>query len=114
MIEPGGRLTWPRSDRVTNYLREFLGHCVAGERLTHPRTTGSSDRRTESLVVQDSYYKEQHFDLPQIVDEIGHSLGRSAERVDYPVARTKAAIHPGSRSYRTSFTATESLVVLRT
>jgi hypothetical protein len=63
------------------------------------------------LVVQDSYFKEIHFDLATIVTEMGQSFGRPSERMDFPVSRTKAAIHPGSRVYRQTFSATESLIV---
>jgi hypothetical protein len=65
------------------------------------------------LVVQDSYFKEVLFNLPAIVAEMGQSLGRRSERLDFHVSRTKAAIHPGSRTYRKTFSATESLIVLR-
>lgn len=68
---------------------------------------------TVALVVQDSYFKEIHFDLPLIVSEMGESLGRSRERLDFRVNRTKAAINPRSRAYRQTFSATESLVLLR-
>ena len=64
-----------------------------------------------ALVVQDSFFKEVHFDLPTMVSEMGRSIGRDSERMDFHVTRTKAAIHPGSRIYRTTFSATESLVV---
>ncbi len=67
---------------------------------------------TIGLVVQDSYYKEVHFDLPSIVLEMGRSLGRRGERVEFPVATTKAAMHPGARAYRKTFGAVEALVVL--
>lgn len=66
-----------------------------------------------ALVVQDSYFKEIRFDLPKVVSEMGESLGRPSERLDFHVNRTKAAINPGSRAYRQTFSATESLVVLR-
>ncbi len=66
-----------------------------------------------ALVVQDSYFKDIHFNLPIIVSEMGAALGLSSERLDFYVNQTKAAINPGSRAYRQTFSATESLVLLR-
>jgi hypothetical protein len=64
--------------------------------------------------VQDSYYKDVHIDLATIVAEMASEVGWvHDETIDYPVARTKAALHPGVRRYRKSFEATESLIVLR-
>jgi hypothetical protein len=81
------------------------------------KSLGSIDNATKQrgvigLVVQDSYFKDIHFDLPTILTEMGRSIGRSSERLDFYVGRTKAAIHPGARVYRQTFSATESLIVL--
>lgn len=66
------------------------------------------------LVVQDSYYKEIHVDLPAILLQMVCSRGwTQIERVDYLTQITKAAIHPGARKYRTSFGAVESVLVCR-
>lgn len=88
------------------YLHGLQSALVRLDRLT--RRDG-----TIGLVVQDSYYKETHFDLPAIVAEIGQRLGRRPERLDFDVPRTMASIHPGARAYRSSFRAVESFVVLR-
>lgn len=75
----------------------------------------NSVTRTDGViacVVQDSQFKDVHLDLPRIVCEMGASVGRAAARVDFIVPRTKAAIHPGARSYRSTFGAVESVVVL--
>jgi hypothetical protein len=66
------------------------------------------------LVVQDSYYKEIHVDLGAILAEMmaAHGWG-SVEQVRFPIPVTKAAIHPGTRAYRTSFSATETVLVAR-
>jgi hypothetical protein len=103
----------PSKASSTYYLRYYTGYLRglhdALLRLDHlTRRDG-----TIALVVQDSYYKEAHFDLPAIVTEIGRSLGRSPERLDFDVPRTMASLHPGARAYRSSFRAVESLVVLR-
>jgi len=67
-----------------------------------------------ALVVQDSYYKEIYNDLAAALTDMATSLGwREAERIDFPVRTTMAASHPGARRYRSSFAATETLLVLR-
>lgn len=92
------------------YYNQYLRGLHASVERLHRVTRRDG---TVALVVQDSYYKEAHFDLPQIVMEIGERLGRQAQRIDFSVPRTMAAIHPGARAYRDSFRAVESLVVLR-
>jgi DNA modification methylase len=65
------------------------------------------------FVVQDSHYKEIQVDLPRIVVEIAETLGwRLTRKIDFTVARTKAAIHPGAQRWRSSFGATESVLFL--
>ena len=64
------------------------------------------------LVVQDSYYKEIHNDLIKIVREMGSNLGFTlTHSVKFPIARTLAAVHPGVKRYRQTFTATEAVLV---
>lgn len=65
------------------------------------------------IVVQDSYYKELHIDLAQMVREMAETLSwQQIEQTDFAIAKTKAAINPGARSWRTSFSATESALLL--
>lgn len=66
------------------------------------------------LVVQDSYYKEIHLDLPRITTELAerHSWVVS-NRFDYPVRRTMAVVNPRARAYRQTFGAVESVLLLR-
>ncbi|MGH2939400.1 MAG: hypothetical protein ACRDPE_14930 [Solirubrobacterales bacterium] len=90
------------------YLAYLNGLYASLDRIEKATKKGG----TICLVVQDSYFKELHFDLPGIVAELGVAQGKAATRIDFPVQRTKAAIHPGSREYRDSFNAIESLVVL--
>jgi hypothetical protein len=66
------------------------------------------------LVVQDSYYKDLHNDLPSILAEMAASGGLALEqRKDFPHSRTMAGINPGTKGYRASFNATESVLTLR-
>jgi DNA modification methylase len=64
------------------------------------------------LVVQDSYYKDLHNDLPTIVAEMaGHRHLRLRDRSDFSLTRTLAGINPGAKVYRNSFSAVESVLV---
>jgi hypothetical protein len=66
------------------------------------------------LVVQDSYYKDVHVDLAALLADMCATAGwQHGSRLDFRVPRTMAAIHPGSRSYRESFSAVESALVLQ-
>jgi hypothetical protein len=63
------------------------------------------------LVVQDSYYKDIHNDLPQIFIEMAGANGlQLAHRVDFGLTRTMASIHPIVRRYRKNFGAVESVL----
>ena len=63
------------------------------------------------LVVQDSYYKDVHNDLPTITAEIaeGHGL-RLRRREDFRLGRTLAGVNPGSRRYRSDSVANEAVL----
>ena len=65
------------------------------------------------LVAQDSYYKDVHNDLPTYLTEIAGSVGfLLRRRYDYPVKQTLAGLHRFRRNYRSSATATESVLWL--
>ncbi|MEL6120184.1 MAG: class I SAM-dependent methyltransferase [Pseudomonadota bacterium] len=65
------------------------------------------------LVIQDSYYKDVHNDLPQIISEMGASSGlKEVWREDFQVP-TLATMNPRSSRYRSQATAKESVVCLR-
>lgn len=64
------------------------------------------------LVVQDSYYKDLRIDLASITLENAAQQGwREAQRYDFVAPTTMASINTRSRVYRSSFTATESVIV---
>jgi SAM-dependent methyltransferase len=66
------------------------------------------------LVLQDSYYKDIHNDLPQIIAEMADSLGWKLRcRSDFRVSRTMAGRNGHSRRYRHSNVATESVLWFR-
>ncbi len=63
------------------------------------------------LVLQDSYYKEIHNDLPGSVTEMAGSLGLSLKhRYDYEVDHTFAGMHAHRKTYRTHARAVESVL----
>lgn len=63
------------------------------------------------LVVQDSYYKDLHNDLPAIISDMAVCQGfRRAERKDFYLSRTLAGINCGARRYRETFSAVESVL----
>jgi DNA modification methylase len=65
------------------------------------------------LVVQDSFYKDVHNDLPQHIIELAEQAGwRNAGRHDYQVRHQLAAINPGARAYRSTFRAQETAITL--
>ena len=65
------------------------------------------------LVVQDSHYKDVHNDTPGILLEMASLAGFSdGHRHDFPIRRTKAAMNPRARVYRTSSSAVESVLTL--
>ncbi|MGH9718044.1 MAG: DNA methyltransferase [Candidatus Acidiferrales bacterium] len=66
------------------------------------------------IVVQDSYYKDIHNDLPVILGDMALAHGfRLIEKTDFHLSRTLAGINPGSKGYRRSFSATETVLSLR-
>jgi len=62
------------------------------------------------LVVQDSYYKDLHNDLPKIISEIGVQHGLSFKRRKDFHLRSMSDINPGRRSYARPSGATESVL----
>jgi hypothetical protein len=66
------------------------------------------------LVLQDSYYKDIHVDLPALVGNMSEAAGWAEwSRTDFRVPRTMATIHPGSRTYRRKTGAVESAIILK-
>lgn len=63
------------------------------------------------LVVQDSYFKDVHVDLPGIFVEMAvPSSLRLQGRTDFPIRRTFGSINAASRNYRRTSSATESVL----
>jgi hypothetical protein len=66
------------------------------------------------FVVQDSYFKDIHIDLPGLLSDIGDLAGwHEVARWEYDVVRSMAAVNVGAKLYRQSSDATEAAVILR-
>jgi hypothetical protein len=66
------------------------------------------------LVVQDSFYKDQHNDLPTIIGEMAEAQGLAlARRQRFHLRRTMAGINPRARAYKASSGAVESVLCFR-
>ncbi len=65
------------------------------------------------MVLQDSFYKEIHNNLAVSLEEIALACGWSvAQRANFPLSRTRAIVNPGSRKYRSTFGAVETVLTL--
>jgi DNA modification methylase len=66
-----------------------------------------------AIVVQDSYYKNIHNDLPTILSEMAGTHGlEQIDRVDFPANNLMSRLNPATRKYRPNLKATESVVVV--
>lgn len=62
------------------------------------------------FVVQDSFYKEIHNPLPDILTEMAENLGlQRGERKNFPANRSMSTVNLGSRAYRTHQVPTEAV-----
>jgi hypothetical protein len=66
------------------------------------------------IVVQDSYYKDIHNDLPKIFCEMANSIGWiTIDRLNFDIKRTMASRNSRAKKYRSNSNATESVLVFR-
>lgn len=63
------------------------------------------------LVVQDSWFKDIHVDVPRAISELGELLGLYADRIDYDVKNNIAFINSKSRKYSNKKRAVESVLI---
>lgn len=69
---------------------------------------------TAVFVVQDSYYKDIHNDLPQIFTEMALGLGLMCVRQEnFPLNRNMAKRNPDVKKYRTQVVANESVICFK-
>lgn len=66
------------------------------------------------FVVQDSWYKDVHNDVPKIVMEMGESAGFLFEQsMQFPISRSFADLHPSRQGLNEKRPTTETVLVLR-
>lgn len=66
------------------------------------------------MVIQDSYYKEIHIDLPLIASEMFHQVGWSLDnQQNFVSTKNKATMNSKSSKYQAKKIATESVITLR-
>jgi hypothetical protein len=94
----------------TKYFRQYYAAMNASLRELRRVTTGSAP---VVMVIQDGYYKDIHNDVPGIVADMGRGHGFAlAARQDFHIPRTIGGMNTHSRKYRSTSSATESVVVL--
>lgn len=92
------------------FLQYFRGMWLSLQELDRVLKPGAA----AVLVVQDSFYKDVHVDLPSILGCMSEAQGWGTwSRQDFAVSRTLAAINPGSRAYRQRFDAVESALTIQ-
>lgn len=103
----------PSKASATYYRKFFVQYFDSMYRSLAELRRVLSDGAPCAMVVQDSYYKDIHIDLARALTEMAKGQGWTVDdRIDFAVPQVRAKMHPGSRRYRTTFTATESLVLL--
>jgi DNA modification methylase len=92
---------------LKNHLQYFQRLNESLRELSRAMRRGS----TCVLVVQDSYYKEVHNNLPTIISEMGESHNLSIRRrVDFAQNRSMVRINPRVKQYRRTANANEAVL----
>jgi SAM-dependent methyltransferase len=94
---------------LKNHLQYF--HALYSSLVEIDRVLDSKGRTV--LVIQDSYYKEIHNDLPLIVLQMGDGLGWSKMGDETHSGASMGWVNKGSRSYRTATAPTERVLVFQ-
>lgn len=93
------------------YLKTHLDYFDKLDRSIGEISRVLKRRASAVLVVQDSFYKDIHNDVPQIVTEISQSHGlKLTQRKDFALRRSMAAINRRVRAYREHATAIEAVL----
>jgi DNA modification methylase len=98
----------------TYYLKSHLDYFAKMEASLRGVARVLKSDGVAVMVVQDSYYKDVHNDLPLILSEMAWAVGLKLERREnFELRSTLAGSHPHSRNYRAQMTATEAVMCLR-
>ena len=93
------------------YLKTHLDYFDKMDRSIKRIAKALKDGGRMILVVQDSFYKEVHNDLPVIISEMAHKRGlRLSRRENFFAKRSMSRIHPGRRNYRKKSAAVEAVL----
>ncbi|MGY1805799.1 hypothetical protein ACI8AF_00340 [Blastococcus sp. SYSU D00669] len=104
----------PSRASATYYLRYFQQYYAAMWDSLRELRRVCRPGAPAVLVVQDSHYKEVLNDTPGILLEMATRAGfAEGQRHDFSIPRTKAAMNPRARAYRSSSSAVESVLTLR-
>lgn len=93
------------------YYKTHLDYFEKMARSLANLANGLKASGTAVLVVQDSYYKEIHNDLPGITTEMAAAAGLTLRRrVDFEFKRSMAGINPHARAYKRATGAVEAVL----
>jgi tRNA G10 N-methylase Trm11 len=92
------------------YYRTHLDYFEKMSRSMQRLAVGLKEGGRAVLVVQDSYYKDLHNDLPKIITEIGTHHGLTLAQSKAFHLRSMSDIHPGRQTYVRPSGATESVL----
>ena len=92
------------------YYRTHLDYFDKMNRSMQRLAVGLKPGGRAVLVVQDSYYKDIHNDLPKIITEIGAHHGLTLDQSKAFHLRSMSDINPGSQTYVRPSGATESVL----
>jgi DNA methylase len=96
---------------ATYYFKNHLQYFDAMHRSMHEINRVLKGAGSCVLVLQDSYYKELHNDLPTIVSEMAESIGMElVTQKRFPLASTMATINPKVKPYRETCSAVEQVL----
>jgi hypothetical protein len=95
----------------TYYARFFHQYLTSMNLSLKEISRTMASEATAVIVVQDSYYKEIHVDVPAMISEFAQAQGWIvADRTDYKVP-TRASMNTRARQYRDDRSAVEAVLV---
>lgn len=96
------------------YLKFYRSYFAGMERSFEELARVTKPGAWLVFVAQDSWFKQLHVPVPELLAEMGERRGWRVDRRDHPVVWNRAGMHPHGRTYRSSTRATESVLVFTT
>ncbi|TWT57697.1 DNA methylase [Thalassoglobus neptunius] len=104
----------PSRHSQTYYLKTFLQYFSDLQKSLSDVDRCLKPNGKAAIVVQDSYYKELHIDLPKILEQMASFLSwEHTQTQSFPVHRSMRSLNAKSRKYRTNARTTESVLWFR-